>query len=63
MQAGYYQKEKLRGIRSMARKSQHCLFIEEEIYNWASPKSAKNRRLLYLALLFLTAGLLFSVLR
>ncbi|MCG8416212.1 MAG: hypothetical protein MI746_18490 [Pseudomonadales bacterium] len=47
----------------MARKSQHCLFIEEEIYNWASPKSAKNRRLLYLALLFLTAGLLFSVLR
>lgn len=47
----------------MARKTQHCLFIEEEIYNWASPKSAKNRRLLYMGLMFLAAGMLFSVLR
>lgn len=47
----------------MSRKIQHCLFVEEERYNWASPKSVLNRRLLFMALLFVAAGVLFSVLR
>ena len=45
-----------------SKKGQNPLFVEEEIYNWATPKSALNRRLIGLALLFITAGLLFSVL-
>ena len=47
----------------MSRKIQHCLFVEEESYNWTSPKSAVNRRLFVMAVLFVAAGVLFSVLR
>ncbi len=46
----------------MARKLQHCLFVEEESYNWTSPKSVLNRRLLFIALLFIAAGVVFSML-
>lgn len=48
---------------SFFRKSQNCLFVEEERYNWATPKSKINQRLLYLSILFVVAGLLFNVLR
>lgn len=47
----------------MFKKSSHCLFVEEETYNWASPKSGRNKQLIFLALVFLVAGLLFGVLR
>lgn len=45
------------------KKSQNCLFVEEEIYNWASPKSRANRNLLYLSVFIIIFGVLFSVLR
>lgn len=45
------------------KKSQNALFVEEETYNWSAPKSNINRRLIYLSILFVMAGLLFSVLR
>lgn len=44
------------------RKGSHCLFVEEERYRWAEPKSSLNRKLVYLSLLILTVGLLFGVL-
>ena len=47
----------------MARKQPHCVFVEDEVYNWGNPKSVMNRRLLMLSILFVSAGLLFSVLR
>jgi hypothetical protein len=47
----------------MSRKQQHCLFVEDEIYNWANRRSASRKRLIILSLVFLTAGLLFGVLR
>ena len=47
----------------MFKKTSHCLFVEEESYNWASPKSGRNRQLIALAILFMIAGMLFSVLR
>jgi len=49
---------------SLFKKSQNALFVEdEEIYNWASPKSRLNRNLLIVALLFVACGMLFSLLR
>jgi hypothetical protein len=45
------------------KKSQNCLFVEEETYKWAAPKSSINRKLIALALLFVVAALLFSALR
>lgn len=45
------------------KKSQNCLFVEEEIYNWASPKSRMNRNLLFMSVVFIVTGMLFSVLR
>lgn len=47
----------------MFRKQSHPLTVEEESYNWASPKSGMNRQLLYLSVMFVVAGMLFSVLR
>jgi len=47
----------------MFRRTQNCLFVEEEVYNWASPKSKLNRRLITLCVLFVFAGLIFSGLR
>lgn len=47
----------------MFKKSSHCLFVEEEIYNWATPRPNRSRLLIYLAVIFMIAGMLFSVLR
>jgi hypothetical protein len=47
----------------MARRQSHCLFIEEETYNWASPRTASHRRLILLSVMIVIAGLLFSILR
>jgi|TARA_B110000483_G_scaffold243496_1_gene333612 hypothetical protein len=44
------------------KKNQNCLFIEEEHYNWASPKPSGSKKLLGLSILFVVSGLLFSVL-
>ncbi|NQV71153.1 MAG: hypothetical protein HQ498_14095 [Pseudohongiella sp.] len=45
------------------KKSQNCLFVEEERYNWAAPKSSINRKLILLSVVFIIVGLLFSTLR
>jgi hypothetical protein len=45
------------------KKGQNCLFVEEEIYNWAAPKSGRHRSLIVIAVLILVAGMLFSLLR
>ena len=45
------------------RKNQNCLFVEEEIYNWSSPRSRINRHLVMLAVLFMVSGVLLSALR
>lgn len=47
----------------MSRKHQHCLFVEEEVYNWSTPKSLHNRPLLVMAVVIIVAGLLFGMLR
>jgi len=47
----------------MFKKNSHPMFIEEETYNWGSPRSVRSRQLVYLAVLFMLAGLLFSVMR
>jgi hypothetical protein len=44
------------------RKNRNCLFVEEEHYNWASPKSSASKKLIGLSILFVASGLLFSVL-
>ncbi len=46
----------------MFKKPSHCLFAEEEIYNWATPKSSRNKLLIGLAVVFIIAALLFSAL-
>ena len=48
---------------SFFKKRQNCLFVEEESYNWIAPKSSVNRRLIYLSILFVSAALLFGLLR
>ena len=45
----------------MRRKQTHCLFIEEESYNWSAPNSAKHYRLIAVSVLVIVAGLLFSL--
>ncbi|GAB5499455.1 MAG: hypothetical protein PsegKO_17660 [Pseudohongiellaceae bacterium] len=45
------------------KRSQNCLFVEEEIYNWSSPKSRVNRHLVTLAIFFVICGVLLSALR
>lgn len=45
------------------RKNQNCLFVEEETYNWASPRSRTNRHLVMLAVFFVISGVLLSALR
>ncbi|MDP6095987.1 MAG: hypothetical protein QGG67_08390 [Gammaproteobacteria bacterium] len=45
------------------KKRQNCLFVEEERHNWIAPKSSVNRRLIYLSILFVSAALLFGLLR
>ena len=47
----------------MRRKQMHCLFIEEESYNWSAPNSAKHYRVIAVSVLVIVAGLLFSLLR
>lgn len=47
----------------MARKQQHCLFVEEEVYNWASSKPLANRRLVVISVVVLVTALLFGMLR
>lgn len=46
-----------------SRKQPHCLFVEEEQYNWAPAKSSVSGKLIGLSVLFIVAALLFSVLR
>ena len=48
---------------SFFKKSQNALFVEEEIYNWASPKSRLNKGLILMALVVVACGVLFSMLR
>lgn len=45
------------------KKPSHCLFIEEERYKWAEPRSSLNRKLLYMSLLCVVVTLCFGVLR
>lgn len=46
------------------KKTQNCLFVEEEeSYDWAAPKSSISQKMLYLSLMFVVMGLLFSLLR
>lgn len=47
----------------MSRKQQHCLFVEEEVYNWASPKPLSSRRLVVISVVILVTALLFGMLR
>ena len=44
------------------KKTQNCLFVEEERYKWATPKNNVHRNLVYLSVLFVIAALLFSTL-
>ncbi len=46
-----------------SRKQPHCLFVEEEQYNWAPTKCGISGKLIGLSALFILAALLFSVLR
>ncbi|SUZ71558.1 uncharacterized protein METZ01_LOCUS24412, partial [marine metagenome] len=45
------------------KNTQNAIFVENETYKWATPKSSINRRLIYLSALFVLASLLFSVLK
>jgi hypothetical protein len=47
----------------MARRQSHYLFIEDETFNWASPRTASHRRLILSSIMIVTAELLFSMLR
>ena len=47
----------------LLKKSQHCLFVDEESHNWAAPKSSISRKMLYLSVMFVVIGLLFGLLR
>lgn len=44
------------------KKNSHCLFVEEERYKWAEPRSRTNRNLLLFSVVIVAAGLLFSLL-
>ena len=45
------------------KKTQNCLFVEEERYKWATKKSGMNRHLITVSVLCLFAAFLFSALR
>ncbi|MCY4358345.1 MAG: hypothetical protein OXD01_12595 [Gammaproteobacteria bacterium] len=45
----------------MLRKTQHAVFVEEEDYNWATPRIVRYKRLLIMMLLFMVAGLLVGL--
>ncbi len=45
------------------KKTQNCLFVEEERYEWAAKKSGLSRHLIALSVLCLFAAFLFSALR
>jgi len=45
------------------KKTQNCLFVEEETYKWAQKKSGVNRHLIAVSVLCLFAAFLFSALR
>jgi len=45
------------------KKTQNCLFIEEERYKWAPKKSGMSRHLIKVSVLCLFAAFLFSALR
>lgn len=45
------------------KKSQNCLFVEEETYKWAERKPGISRHLITVSLLCLVAAFLFSALR
>jgi hypothetical protein len=47
----------------MPRKQQHCLFVEEEVYNWSSPRSLYNHPMLVMSVVILVTALLFGMLR
>lgn len=47
----------------MSRKQQHALFVEEEVYNWSSPKSLSSRPLVVMAVVIVVAALFFGMLR
>lgn len=40
------------------RKNSHCLFVEDEIYNWAPPRPRAGRRLLWVSILVLAGAIL-----
>lgn len=46
----------------MFKKTSHCLFVEEETYNWANPGSSLHKPLSFLAVAFVVGGLFFGVL-
>ena len=45
------------------KKTQNCLFIEEERYKWAAKKSTMSRHLISVSVLCQLAAFLFSMLR
>ncbi|GJM13337.1 MAG: hypothetical protein DHS20C12_17400 [Pseudohongiella sp.] len=45
------------------KKTQNCLFVEEERYKWATEKPGMSRHLITVSLLCLIAAFLFSALR
>ena len=45
------------------KKTQNCLFVEEERYKWAEKKSGRSRHLITVSLLCLFAAFLFGALR
>ena len=45
------------------KKTQNCLFIEEERYKWAAKKSVMSVHLITVAVLCLLTAFLFSTLR
>jgi len=47
---------------NLFKRGQNSLFVEEESYNWATPRTKPNRMLVYLSILFVMAGMLFGTL-
>ncbi len=45
------------------KKTQNCLFVEEETYKWSQKKAGMSRHLITVSLLCLVAAFLFSALR
>ncbi|MEX2132397.1 MAG: hypothetical protein WD772_13025 [Pseudohongiellaceae bacterium] len=44
------------------RKNRHCLFVEDEIYNWAPQPSRSGRRLLLVSILVVSSVVLLMLL-